>query len=138
MNVKVESLIVERSDGIANDLVRQLTDRLAYQIVGRGYFHARQPVGELHRRLEVHIKNDPAFDLAHQANFGRDPFSPVRLFFHAQVLDGNGRLQPLRQDGIGRVNEGLNQLHAHDYAPAPAPTVCGAVPSSRITYLMTS
>src|ERR1039458_9305397 len=28
MNVKVKSLVVERSDGVANDLVRQLTDRL--------------------------------------------------------------------------------------------------------------
>src|ERR1035437_10035227 len=30
MNVKVKSLVVERSDGITNDLVRQLTDCLAY------------------------------------------------------------------------------------------------------------
>src|SRR6202795_3976275 len=36
-NVKVESLVVERGDGVANDLVSQLTDRLAHQIVGLGY-----------------------------------------------------------------------------------------------------
>src|SRR6202521_6393397 len=100
-NVKVESLVVERGDGVANDLVGQLTDCLAYQIVGLGYFDAGQTGGELHRRSQVDIKNDPPFDLARQANLGRDPFAPVRLFFHAQVLDGNGRLQPLREDGVG-------------------------------------
>src|SRR6266403_170238 len=41
-NVKVESLVVERGDGVPNDLVSQLTDRLAYQIVGLGYFDAGQ------------------------------------------------------------------------------------------------
>src|SRR6266446_8104161 len=49
-NVKVESLVVERGDGVPNDLVSQLTDRLAYQIVGLGYFDAGQAGGELHRR----------------------------------------------------------------------------------------
>src|ERR1700704_778133 len=49
-NVKVKSLVVERGDGVANDLVSQLTDRLADQIVALGYFDARQTGGELHRR----------------------------------------------------------------------------------------
>src|ERR1700732_3125883 len=49
-NVKVESLVVERGDGVANDLVRQLTNRLAHQIVGLGYFDTGQTGGALHRR----------------------------------------------------------------------------------------
>src|SRR5229473_5067381 len=113
-NVKVESLVVERGDGVANDLVSQLTNRLAHQIVGLGYFDAGQTGGELYRRSQIHIKNDPPFNLAREANLGSDPFPPVGLFFHAEVLDGNGRLQPLRQDGVGRVNERLNQVHPHD------------------------
>src|ERR1700687_3957013 len=112
-NVKMESLVVERGDGVANDLVGQFTDRLAYQIVGLGYFNAGQTGGELHRRSQVDIKNNSPFNLAREANLGSDPFPPVRLFFHAQVLDGNGRLQPLRKDRVGRVNERLNQVHPH-------------------------
>ena len=51
-NVKVESLIVERGDGIANDLVGQFADRLAHQVfVGLGYFDAGQTAGELHAQL---------------------------------------------------------------------------------------
>src|SRR5260370_29478387 len=57
-NVKVESLIVECGDGVANDLVGQLTDRLAHQIVALGYFDSGQAGGKLHRRSQVHIKND--------------------------------------------------------------------------------
>src|ERR1700687_5088983 len=99
-NVKMESLVVERGDGVANDLVRQLTDRLAHQLVALGYFDTGQTGGELHRRAQVHIKNDPPFNLAREANLGSDSFPPVRLLFHAQVLNGNRRLQPLRQDGV--------------------------------------
>src|ERR1700686_4681592 len=49
-NVKVESLVVERGDGVSNDLVGQLADRLAHQIVALGYFDTGQTGGELHRR----------------------------------------------------------------------------------------
>src|SRR5882672_7268574 len=52
-NVKVKSLVIECSDGVANDLVSQLTDRLAHQIVGLGYFDAGQTGGKLHRRSQV-------------------------------------------------------------------------------------
>src|ERR1035438_4443852 len=57
-NMKVKSLVVERGDSVANDLVGQLTDRFAYQIVALGDFDARQKSGELHRRPRVRIKND--------------------------------------------------------------------------------
>src|ERR1700704_3027896 len=83
-NVKVESLVVECGDGVANDLVSQLTDRLAHQIVGLGYFDPRRAGGDSHRRSQVHIKNDPPFNLAREANLGSDPLPPVRLLFHAQ------------------------------------------------------
>ncbi len=112
--MEVKSLVVERGDGVANDLVGQFTDRFAYQIgVGFGDFDASQTTGELHRGFKVDIKNDPAFDLTHQANLGRDSFSPVRFLFHAEVLDGNGRVQCLGQHGVGRINERLNQVHPH-------------------------
>src|SRR3979490_1108438 len=76
-NVKVESLVVECGDGVANDLVSQLTDRPAPHILPLGYFDAGETGGKLHRGSQVHIKNDPPFDLAREANLGSDPFPPV-------------------------------------------------------------
>src|SRR5208282_2171135 len=113
-NVKVESLIVERGNGISNNLVGQLAHRLPHQFfVGFGHCNSRQTAGESERRSQVDIENDSPFDLARQVNFGSDPLPPVRLFFHAQVLDGNRRSEPLRQRGVRRVDERLNYIHSH-------------------------
>src|SRR3981081_4935284 len=54
-NVKMESLIVERGDGVANDLIGQLTDRLAHQIVALGYFDAGETGGKRARGAAVNI-----------------------------------------------------------------------------------
>src|SRR3981081_1455057 len=43
-NVKMESLVVERGNGVANDLVGQLTDRLAHQIDTHRAFDAASAV----------------------------------------------------------------------------------------------
>src|ERR1019366_3159900 len=39
-NMKVKSLVAERGDSVANDLIGQLTDRFAYQNVALGDFDA--------------------------------------------------------------------------------------------------
>src|SRR5208282_6413910 len=77
MNTKVKSLVVERGDGVANDLVGQLTDRLPDQIfAGVGSFDSGETAGELHGGSLVGIENDPAFDFAREANLGSDAFAP--------------------------------------------------------------
>jgi len=107
--VEVKAFVIEGGDGVANDLVGEFADRFARQsLIGLGDFNSGQTAGELQCCPKLDIKNDPPFDLAREANFGSDSVPPVRLFFHSQVLDENGRPQPLRQNGVGRIDERLN------------------------------
>src|SRR5580658_10913292 len=77
-NVEMKSLIIQRGDGIADDLVGELADRLAYKLViGLGDLDARQAASQLCRGWLVHIKNYSPFDLAGEANLGGDSLPPV-------------------------------------------------------------
>jgi hypothetical protein len=96
MNAKVKSLIVESGHGVANDLVGEFADRFTHKIVvGFRHCDSGQAAGELHGRREVDIKDDSAFNLTGECDFGGDSFAPVGSLFHAEILDRNRRLQTL-------------------------------------------
>ena len=50
MNAEMKSLVVERGDGVADDLVGQFKDRFLDQLIGFGQFGARIVAGDLARR----------------------------------------------------------------------------------------
>src|SRR5215468_6898626 len=60
MHTKMETLIVERSDGIADDLVRQFASRLANQAVGFGELRPRHFAGHAYGRVGVEVNDDPS------------------------------------------------------------------------------
>src|SRR5262249_32063746 len=89
-----------------------------------------------HRSLGIKIENHPSFNIASDVDEGRDTLAAIGVLFHVQAAYGNRGFQPLRQDGICRIDKRLYQLHFHGQTPAPAalPTVA----SSPSTYLITS
>ena len=136
MHAEVETLVVERGDRISDDLVGKLADRLAHQLLRRGQFFPCHAAGHAHRGLWVGVEDNAPFDIARQRDQRRHPMSSVALFFHTEVPDGGRALQAVSQHGVGRVDEWLDQLHPHVYAPAPAALATTA--SSPSTYLITS
>src|ERR1700736_3987145 len=136
MDAEMEALIVQGGDRISGDLVGQLTNRFPYQFVGFGQIGAREVAGYPHRSLRVEVEDNSALDVPAERHQRGHAFAAVNLLLHAEVPNRHGRLQALRQYGVSRVDEGLDQLHLHDQAPAPA--ALATAPSSPSTYLTTS
>lgn len=88
VNAEVEALIVQSGDSVADDLVSEFADGFADQVVGLRQFGAGHTTGDFYGRLGIEIENNPALDFAGEADLSGDAFTPVGLFFHAQVLDG--------------------------------------------------
>ena len=113
MHAKMEALVVERGNSVADNLVREFEDGFLDQRVRLGQFGARVVAGHLDRRLRFKVQYDPAFDVPGQRDHAGHALAAVGVFFHGEVAHLGRALQPLRQHGVGRVDERLDQFHLH-------------------------
>ena len=58
MHAEMESLIVERGDGVADYLVGQFANGFAHQFIGFGQFGAGELAGHAHRGFRIEIEDD--------------------------------------------------------------------------------
>src|ERR1700676_3444011 len=137
MHSEMETLVVECADGIADNLVRQFEDSFFDQAVGFGQVCARIVAGHTQGGLRLEVQNNAALDIAAKSNHAGHTFAAIGILFHREMAHLRGARQTLRQHGVGRVDERLNQFHLHcDQTPAPAEVA--TAPSSPNTYLITS
>ena len=113
----MEALVVERADGIADDLVRQFEDGFFDQPVGFGQFRARIVAGHAHSGLRLEVQNDAALDVAGERHHAGHAFPAIGVLFHREAAHLRGTRQTLRQHRVGRIDERLNQFHLHAIRP---------------------
>src|SRR3979411_943477 len=114
MHTEMETLVVERADSIAHDLVCQLENGLADEPIRFRQFAAGIVAGYPHGGFRIEVKDDAPLAIAREGDQTGHTFSPVGFLFHAEVAHLCGALQSLRQHGIRRIDEGLYQLHLHE------------------------
>ena len=117
----MKALIVERADGIAHDLIRKFEDSFSYKAIGLGQFRAGIVAGHAQSGLRLEIQNDAALDVPGKRHHAGHTFAAISILFHREVAYFGRTRKALRQHGIGRVDERLNQLHLHVIRPPRPP-----------------
>ena len=110
----MKALVVQRGHGVANDLVREFAHRFPHQIVGFRQFGAGKVACDLRSRLGREVENDSSFNVASEFDHRGNTLAAISHRLHGEVSNRHGGFQALRQHGIGRVDERLDQLHLHN------------------------
>src|SRR5579859_307356 len=113
-NPEVHALVIESADGIADHLVGQFAHGIAHHGIGSGHGFAGEATGNSDRGGCIQIEDHAALDVPNDIDHGGDALAPVSFLIHADVDDFCGGLKGLAQDGVGGIDERLNQFHAHN------------------------
>ena len=65
-------------------------------------------------RLRREVENDSSFNVASEFDHRGNTLAAISHRLHGEVSNRHGGFQALRQHGIGRVDERLDQLHLHN------------------------
>ncbi len=133
-NFEAKALIVEQRDGISDDHVGEFADRFARDLFAFDDFGAGELACHLQSDFRSQIKNYTALDFAFDDDERGNSLAAIGFLVHGEVDDFGGRLQGLRKDGVGGVDERLDELHSHERSsPASATGAPAALGSSLST-----
>ena len=96
MYPEMKALVIERGDGVADDLVGQLAHRLLHQGIRLRNFGAGKLAGHAHRGCGIEIEDNATFDIAGEPYQGGDALAAVGFLFHAEIPDDHRGPQALR------------------------------------------
>src|SRR5271168_4292607 len=100
MDLETEPLIVQGSDGVANDEVGEFEDSLFHDTLCKLNGFARQRGGDGHGGVRVEVENDSSFDVSLDHDEGGYALAAINLLFHIDVTDLGGTLERFRQDSV--------------------------------------
>src|SRR5207248_8468510 len=110
--------VVECYHSVADNQVGKFADHVNY-CVSRSDI-AIQSGGDHDGGLGVNGEDDVAFDIAIEADGGGSAFGVIGRLLHGEVNNLDRLLKHLREHGIGRVDERLDEIELHGCTPAAA------------------
>src|SRR5579863_9319204 len=129
-----KALIVEQRDGISDDHVGELADGLARDVLAFLDRASSEMAGDFVGDFRSDIEHNATFDVALKQNVRGDAFAAIRLFVHREIVDLCRRLEHLRENGVGGIDERLDEFHSHARrSPASATGAPAAFGSSLST-----
>src|SRR6185437_13995283 len=123
-------------NGVANHLVGELANGFADQFLGFLALGSGHDAGHAGGGGRFYVEDDAAFNVAHNFDHGGDALAVVSAGLHGKVAEAGLAVQVLSQNGVGGIDERLDEFHFHVQDPWVAPLA--TTHSSPITYLMTS
>ena len=127
---EAKTLVVEQRDGIADDHVGEFADGFARDLFAFVDGAAGEMAGNFVSDFGSDVEDDAAFDVALEENVRGDAFAAIGLFVHREIVDLRRRLEHFGEDGVGGIDEGLDEFHSHARrSPASAtgaPTALGS------------
>src|SRR5882672_5360400 len=137
---EAETLVVEGCDRIADDLIGEFKDGFLGHIVARTDFRAGERARQIGGGGRGQVDDDASLDIAGKSNLCRDAAALIRILGHEDFAHTRAAAQALSEHRVGCIDEGLDQLHFHAWAPSAmlSGAIAATATSSPITYLTTS
>jgi len=130
-HLEAKTLIIEQSYGISDHHVGEFADGFARDLLAFDNRGASEMACDFESDLGRQIEDDAALYFAFDEDERGDALAAIGFFVHGEVDDLCGRLQGLRKDGVGSVDERLDEFHSHERcSPASATGAPAAVGSS--------
>src|SRR6266700_5301824 len=117
-DLEVESLIVERGYSLTNYLIGEFKYRFFRHFIPSGDFHTAQRACQIGGSRWSQVEDNPAFNVASKGDLRRNAAALVRVLRHEDFAHTGAAAQALCQHRIRRIDEGLDQLHLHAWAPS--------------------